>query len=113
MTRRNLTVTVVDPTLDLAAGVAAGQAEVAMLIGMGAFSEPLPPARAKRGELFPAGAVVTAVIDNPKRAGSKEYVKFALIEIGMTEKQLRKIGYNTWDLSHLVGHNHVVVEVVH
>ena len=113
MTRRNLTVTVVDPTLGLAASVAAGQAEVAALIGMGAFSEPVPPARAKRGALFPTGAVVTAVVDNPKRAGSKEYAKFARIEIGMTEKQLRVIGYNTWDLNHLVGHDHIVVEVAH
>ncbi len=109
MTRRNITV---DPSLDITAGLLAGQAEVAALIGMGAFSDPIKM-RAARKNLFAPGAVVTAIVDNPKRAGSKEYVKFAQIEIGMTEKQLRKLGYNTWDLSHLVNHDHMTIAVVH
>jgi exonuclease I len=110
MTRRNTTVVAVDPAIDIAAGLLAGQAELAALMGMGAFSDPLPlKVRAARKALFAPNAVVTDIVPNPKRAGSKEYVKFAQIEIGMNEKQLRKLGYNTWDLTHLVSHDHVTI----
>jgi hypothetical protein len=85
-----------------AASEAAGAAEVAALMGLGAFSAPvkLRRSRKSRGNLvFAIDAVVTKIGPNPKRAGSKEFVKFSKIELGMTVAQMRKLGYNAWDLT--------------
>lgn len=49
--------------------------------------------------VFGADMTVAAVAANPKKSGSKEHAKFGRIEVGMTVKELRKLGYNTWDLT--------------
>ncbi len=101
--------------LSTEASLAAGAAEVAALMGMGAFGAPyvVPKSRKSRGWFAaPAGAVVTEIAPNPKRAGSKEFVKFGRITVGMTIAQLRAISYNSHDLEFETGKGYLTLAVV-